>query len=320
MNTRILIQFTAVAHAGTITEAAKRLNIAQPALSHAIATLEEELGVKLFDRHPRGVELTEAGSILLERSQPILEQLESAKVAVREVDANPTGRVGIALPASVANVLTRPLFEAVRTRYEKIHLVFEEGLTGHLIRWLRSGHIDLMIDFDVEPLSEFDSKPLFREDLFLTGANLDINQSIRFKELGNYPMFLPSKEHAMGRAISEYEAQLGITLNRIPASAAVHPLLSLLEAGLGYAIAPWSMIYDRVAAGKLSARKILEPGITRTAFLLHRRSPAMTTAARMVHDLVLDATTIAHKEGKWRGTVLSRDATEPNVLPHERQN
>ena len=78
MNTRLLVQFMAVANAGTITEASRQLNIAQPALSHAIATLEKDLGIRLFHRHRRGVELTDAGTILFERARPILDSLDAA--------------------------------------------------------------------------------------------------------------------------------------------------------------------------------------------------------------------------------------------------
>ena len=149
MNTKQLLQFTSVAHAGSITEAAQRLHIAQPALSHAISNLEEDLGVHLFERHRRGVTLTDAGAVLLDHAQTILRQIEYAREAVLGREETPSGPVGIALPASAAHAICRLMCEAVLERLPQVKLAFDEGLTGNLTRFLRSGRIDMMVDFDV---------------------------------------------------------------------------------------------------------------------------------------------------------------------------
>jgi LysR family nitrogen assimilation transcriptional regulator len=305
MNTRLLVQFMAVANAGTITEASRQLNIAQPALSHAIATLEKNLGTRLFHRHRRGVELTDAGTILFERARPILDSLDAARQAVREVDPAPSGNVSIAMPGSVAYVLARPLYESVRARYRRIHLDIEEALTGHLPRWLRTGRSDLIVRFDADDDTEFRSEPIFREDLYLAGIDIGRQPTIRFSELQNYAMFLPDPQHGMGRAIARYEEELGITLERLPLSAAVHPVLSLVESGAGCAILPWSIIYDKVGKNGLRARKIVDPDISRTAYLSRRRSGPHSSAIAAVGDAVLESARQVHAEEKWHGEFLA---------------
>jgi LysR family nitrogen assimilation transcriptional regulator len=309
MNTRLLVQFMAVANAGTITQASRQLNIAQPALSHAIATLEKEMGARLFDRHRRGVELTAAGSILFERARPILESLEAARLAVRDVDPAPSGSVSIAMPASVAYVLAGPVFEIVRARYRGIRLDIEEALTGHLPRWLRAGRSDLIVRFDAGDDTEFRSEPVFREDLYLVGQAIGRAPTIRFAELQDYDLFLPDPQHGMGRAIARYEADLGIALRRLPLSAAVHPVLSLVESGAGCAILPWSIVYDRIGRHGLEARKIIEPDVSRTAYLSRRRSGPYSSAAAAVADVVLEATRLVHAEGKWHGEFLAVESS-----------
>jgi len=306
MNTRLLSQFVAVADTGTITAASRKLNIAQPALSHAIASLEKDLGIKLFERHRRGVELTEAGSILFERARPILDSLEAARVAVKNVDPTPSGTVRIAMPASIAYVLAKPLFEILENRYRKIQLLIEESLARNLPVRLRTGHADLIVQFDAENDTEFHSEAIIRENLYVAGTGLGSQPNIAFKELQKYSLFLPDPQHSIGRVITQCEKKLGLALNRQPLISTIHPAIHLAEKGLGHAVVPWSIIFDRIGQRGFSARRIVNPELSRTVYLVRRRSGPYTSAALAVVDAVLQSAVRVHGEGKWRGDLLTR--------------
>jgi LysR family nitrogen assimilation transcriptional regulator len=305
MNTRLLSQFVAVADTGTITAAARQLNIAQPALSHAIASLEKDLGVRLFERHRRGVVLTEAGSILFERARPILDSLEAARVAVKNVDPTPSGIVRIAMPASIAYVLAKPLLEVLENRYRKIQLLIEESLARNLPLRLRTGHADLIVQFDAKSDGEFHSEPIIREHLYLAGTGLGSQTSIAFKELQKYELFLPDPQHSIGRVITHYEKKLGLTLNRQPLISTIHPAIQLAEKGLGHAVVPWSIIFDRIGQRGFGAQRIVSPEISRTVYLVRRRSGPHTSAATAVMEAVLQSAARVHTEGKWQGDLLT---------------
>ena len=304
MNTKQLLQFTAVAHAGSITEASKRLHIAQPALSHAIGALEDDLGVKLFARHRRGVSLTDSGAVLLDHAQTILRQMEYAREAVLESEETPSGPVSIALPASVAHATSRIICETVLTEFPQISLSIDEGLTGNLNRFLRSGRIDMMLDFDVEKANEFIAEPLIKETLFLTGSNFEEEGDIRMEDVRSFPLFLPSSAHAMGKAIARYEKSNRLRFQRMPIDIGVHPMLALVDANLGYSISPWSLIYDRVESGHLTARRIVDPQMTRTAYLVSLKARMQTSAHEAVASIVRRAVREVHERGMWRGELL----------------
>ena len=93
MTPRQLKYFVEIARTGSITTAAATLHIAQPALSHHIAAMEQELGVALLQRHARGVRLTAEGQRLWERAASILRQMERLGDDVREAGQSPRGIV-----------------------------------------------------------------------------------------------------------------------------------------------------------------------------------------------------------------------------------
>src|SRR5689334_3502006 len=100
---RLIRYFVAVAEEGNVTRAAARLHMAQPPLSAAIRQLEQQLDVRLLDRTARGVVLTPAGALLLERGRALLAEADAVAAAVRAVEKAPTGlvRVGISPAARV---------------------------------------------------------------------------------------------------------------------------------------------------------------------------------------------------------------------------
>src|SRR3954464_12030155 len=98
MELRHLRYFVAIAEERSFTRAAERLWVAQPGLSTQIRRLEAELGIQLFERHTRGVDLTDAGELFLERARTALAAAEEARLTGRDLEARVVGtiRLGIA--------------------------------------------------------------------------------------------------------------------------------------------------------------------------------------------------------------------------------
>jgi DNA-binding transcriptional LysR family regulator len=141
---RHLRYFVAVAEEGHITRAAERLGMQQPPLSQRIKGIERELGVQLFRRKPRGVELTEAGRALLEDARSILGHLHRALETTRRAGRGEQGRlcVGIAPTAPFHPFIPR-VIRGFRDAFPLVSLTLEEGLSNEVRERFSQGQMDV---------------------------------------------------------------------------------------------------------------------------------------------------------------------------------
>jgi DNA-binding transcriptional LysR family regulator len=142
---RHLRYFVAIAEEGSFTRAAERLWIAQPGLSTQIRRLEAELGFKLFARHSRGVELTEAGELFLERVRIVLAAVETAGATGRDLDAGVIGSVRLGVAGEARWRLTSELLQRFTRERPGVELTLLEGHGGTLWRDLRDGRLDAVV-------------------------------------------------------------------------------------------------------------------------------------------------------------------------------
>ena len=134
MNLRHLSVFHAVAKAGSVNAAARLLHTSQPAVSRELRTLEERLGVALFDRLPRGMRLTEAGQVLLSYAERIFGLDEAAERALRELADVEGGQLAIGASNTLGTYLLPPFVAAFHTRYPKVSLNLEVGNTEEIVK------------------------------------------------------------------------------------------------------------------------------------------------------------------------------------------
>lgn len=161
--------FVAVAEELNFGRAAERLGIAAPALSRAIAQLETQLGVRLFDRSTRHVRLTEAGTVLLDQARPALDALDAAARRARRA-TGPRRRLVLTLKADVEGGLLEPILAAYRDEPEAVPLEVSFSDFTQGAELLRDGRADVALifaDFDPEGL---DYEVLLEEPLVVAIA------------------------------------------------------------------------------------------------------------------------------------------------------
>jgi DNA-binding transcriptional LysR family regulator len=145
MELRHLRYFVAIAEERSFTRAAERLWIAQPGLSSQIRRLETELGIRLFERHTRGVDLTEAGEVFLERARATLAAADAARATGRDLEAGVVGTLRLGLATEAPAPVTPSLLAAFARSHPHIEVTAVESYGGTLLRDLRDGRLDAVI-------------------------------------------------------------------------------------------------------------------------------------------------------------------------------
>ena len=136
---RRLEHFLKIAELGSLSRAADRIRIAQPALSRQMRILEEEAGTPLFHRHRRGMQLTPAGEELRQHIAGPVRQVRQAFDDIKNRSAEGGGQIALGVPPTVSYILAGRLARRVAEQAPNISLRIVEGYAGHLIDWLQRG-------------------------------------------------------------------------------------------------------------------------------------------------------------------------------------
>lgn len=287
MELRQLRYFVAIAEYGTFSKAAAKVHIAQSALSHQLAQLEEELGAALFLRSRRGATLTEAGALFHVHALSILRQVADAQASVSSMLSAPSGRVIFGLPHSVSHALALPIIAAVRLELPLVNLELTEELTGNLSQQLQAGALHLSILFDDGHLDEFLYECLVSERMSLidqpSSAPGRIRTSVSFREALSQPLILPAQPHGVRPIIENAALKAGLPPPNVVADiSSISILRNSLLAGLGQTILPVMPLKAELEEGLLRSVPIRSPALTRTVALCHARHIPLSTAAQAV--------------------------------------
>ena len=145
MELRHLRYFVAIAEERSITRAAERLWIAQPGLSTQVRRLEAELGVQLLRRHPRGVDLTDAGELFLERARAALAAADEARSIGHELQAGLVGTVRLGIASEAPARLVPSLLASFGRERPEVEVTVFASYGGALLRDLRDGRLDAVV-------------------------------------------------------------------------------------------------------------------------------------------------------------------------------
>lgn len=315
MELRQLRYFVAISECGSFSKAAERVFVAQSALSHQTAQLEDEIGTRLFHRSRRGIELTEAGKRFLPHAVSILRQSEEAMASARSTTNEPRGKVIFGLPHSASNALALPLLREVRRQFPAIQLELTEELTGNLSRQLITGQINLAVLFDDGHLSDFEFTPLLRERMYLIESAQDATrqaQSITLQQVLALPLILPASPHGVRPIIERAAAQAGLASPQVFADiSSISILRTSLLAGLGRTVLPLMPLKQELETGLLRATAVIDPPLERMLALCWSKhiptSSASQAVARLTHQLIRQLCA----DQAWLGASAMPDSGDP---------
>ncbi len=308
MDIRQLTYFIAVFEHGNLSHAASHLAVAQSAVSHHITNLEANLGTRLFERKPRGMEATAAGHRLYAHARAILKAIRAAEHDMLRDAKDIAGEFAVGLPFSVMKGIGVPLMETILRDFPKVRLSVVEGLSGSTHAALMSSEVDLALFYNPHKDRHVTVEPVLEETILCVGRTDVIGESdapITFEELARLPVLL-LRQGASSRALidrpgllSRLEANAPLQLNSISG------ITNGMLAGLGCTIAPQVFVHEQLQAGTLHARPITEPELSRRLYLGHRRDHVPNRLFEGIKQLLLGLIKKEVELGNWHATICS---------------
>ncbi|MCH8138535.1 MAG: LysR family transcriptional regulator [Proteobacteria bacterium] len=297
--------FTRVMETESFSEAARQLGLAPSSVSRRIGGLEDELGVRLLDRHSRGVTPTEAGLVLREHAAIILRQIERAKGQLIDITGPPRGKIALGVTPTVNLVLAADLVMKCRAELPEVSLSIVEGMSETLMEWVESDRLDLAFSYNPTAVRGLVCEPLVTEDLCLVAPgddDRDLADPVPFAELAKLPLILPSMAHGLRILIDETANKQNRELDVILEIDSVPATKELVEQAVGYTVLAFGAVRREVGEGRLRAHPITRPRLARDLYLAyaanHPTSRASVAVGQIIRSLV--------KEGEMRGAWSSR--------------
>lgn len=292
MDVRQLRYFMRIIESRSFTKAAAALGIAQPSLGAHIRKLEEELGIQLMVRHARGIEPTEAGMLLMERAAKILAAIDDTRQLLSNFAESPRGTVKIGLTPSTSAVLATPLVEHCTAEWPAVRVNVVEGLSELLSEWVQANRIDMGLVYHLqEQRRDLAIEPLVCEDLHFIQSPTRGSENppeIGFAEMCGNALIMPSPPHGLRRMVDDVARDRGIELNVPFEMQSVATMIDLVQSNIAGCILPLSAVARQVAEGRMIARRIVEPRITRTMSLIYPAQRPLSKAAARLRSLITE--------------------------------
>jgi DNA-binding transcriptional LysR family regulator len=246
--------FVTVAEVGTVSKAAVRLHVAQPALSRQIANLEQELGLRLFDRVGRRLMLTGEGEELLDDCRHLLSSADSLRERARLLVGGETGTLKVAASPQFIEGVMAGFLHRYRERYPNVHVTVIEAIAwSDTLGMLERGEVHLGQNllravspgdtrFAAHPMEVVDVLAAGREPFAASRrAGLDIGS------LAPHPLLVLDTSFVSRRTFDATCRLAGVEPNIVFESRTPHTLLAMAEHGHGIAIVPSAVQADRYA-------------------------------------------------------------------------
>lgn len=239
MELRVLNYFLMVAREKNITKAARLLHVTQPTLSRQLMGLEEELGVKLFDRSSHSIVLTSEGVLLKRRAQEMLDLAEKTRKELRQNEENLTGQISIGSGEFQSMNELSDIIASFRRRHPLVTFNIFSGNSTGIKSLIESGFLDMGLLLEPSDTSKYESIRLkTRENvgvLVRDDCPLASKESVSPADLANYPLMIPANE-TMQNKISGWFGDYAKQINVISTHNLVYNSAVMSQNGIGVTV------------------------------------------------------------------------------------
>lgn len=311
MELKELRHFMRVARAGSVSRAAQDLRLAQPALSRQIRKLEQELGVALFARHGRGVRLSAAGSLLLERAETIAQLVHQTSEEIKG-DRSPTrGRITLGVPPAAGRLLVPPFVERFQKAWPQTTLHMREGVSSSLQEWLVEKRIDIALLHNPPHLEALEIHPVLTERMLVIGPparhlkDTRHPATFRIRDFGDLPLILPNMAHSNRRLVEHAALEHGVRLRIKIEADSVAFAKAMVENGLGYTILTYAAVQEEVKRRKLTTYPIVRPTLSTEVTIVTLRDKGLPKLTRDASVMLREVCRALVHGKHWPGAQLT---------------
>lgn len=267
--------------------------------------LEDELGVALLTRHGRGVRLTRAGTTLLEHADAVLRLVGQISGQVRDPEQSFAGHVVLGVPPAAGLLIAPEIVETLRARWPQASVHVREGISSSLEEWLLDRRLDVAVLYNPPPLDGIEITPILHERMVVVGPPGDgataPQEPIRFRDLAELPLILPSLPHSNRRLVEQAAIQHATRLKIVLEVDSVSLTKAMVKRGLGSTILVYAAVAADIARGELVARPIDRPPLMSTVAIAMPREAKPTWLASELLRLVREVITRCVATGAWAG-------------------
>lgn len=273
--------FYEVAKAGNISKAAKELYISQPAISKAISKLEDSLGLSLFTRSSRGVQLTAEGEILFEHTREAFDALDRGEQELKRIQEFDIGHLRIGVSNTLCKYILLPYLKTFIDQYPHMKVTIESQATAQTLARLEQQKIDLGLVAEPSVRRDLAFIPVMDiQDTFVTTPNylenlyLREGQDTSLFETGN--IMLLDTSNMTRHHVDEYMAENNIFPHQILEVTTMDLLIEFAKIGLGIACVIKELVQKELDSGMLVEIPLDIPIHRRTiGFAYHPANQAM---------------------------------------------
>lgn len=281
MNLQQLTTFCTVLAEGSMTAAAEKLFLTQPAVSQQIRNLEDELTVELLVRGVRQVKPTLQGQILYDYAKRILHLTQQAQVAIQTMSQEVHGHLRVGTLNSIGLYLVSPIIGMFLKHNSKLQIKLVYGTGEKIISDMRNNLVDVVIlpdlksEYGIE-FPDFEKRYLFRDELWLVGSGRDTSlpTNIEMKHFNSKPIISFNDRYPGFRMAIERKAQeLKADFAPVFETDNVGTLKRVIESGLGWGFLPSHAIKKQVRAGRMTQVQVDDLKYMTNVNMYFRRDP-----------------------------------------------
>ncbi|WP_244851202.1 LysR family transcriptional regulator [Caballeronia sp. SL2Y3] len=278
--------FIALFEEGTVTRAAKRLNIAQPALSMQIAKLETELRQTLFERGPHGMAPTEAARLMYRLYTPIMRDIGHAREQLSRRDVIVTGRVSLGMVSSEAQSVLPESLARFDALFPQVEVSVADGFSAQLIDAVESGRLDAAIINKPRGRLALDVEPLLVEEMVLVTSAAhgpDLPETIDLVAQSDIELVLPTRRNGLRGALDAALMAADIVIKPKFEIDLLSTIVQFVEQSSVATILPRVVVQSKVDEGRLRVRTIDKPPIVRHIIqVTHPKRPIGPAAQALI--------------------------------------